>query len=171
MKNRKFVIFLLTALLLMIPCQEVFAEQITVQSEETLTKEQADQIVNYIIEQVAAGALTSEEAVKQAIAEGEEKFQITLTEGEKDSIIKLVNTVNSWDLDTEGIVKKAEELYKDYGTDLLEKTEQALAEAAKDAAKKGAEGFFEGVGKFFVNVGTEVKSFFQSAAESFFGLF
>ena len=133
MKNRKFVIFLLTALLLMIPCQEVFAEQITVQSEETLTKEQADQIVNYIIEQVAAGALTSEEAVKQAIAEGEEKFQITLTEGEKDSIIKLVNTVNSWDLDTEGIVKKAEELYKDYGTDLFEKTEQALAEAAKDA--------------------------------------
>lgn len=171
MKNRKFVIFLLTALLLMIPCQEVFAEQITVQSGETLTKEQADQIVNYIIEQVAAGALTSEEAVKQAIAEGEEKFQITLTEGEKDSIIKLVNTVNSWDLDTEGIVKKAEELYKDYGTDLFEKPEQALAEAAKDVAKKGAEGFFEGVGKFFVNVGTEVKSFFQSAAESFFGLF
>ena len=132
-----------------------------------MTKEQADQIVNYIIEQVAAGALTSEEAVKQAIAEGEEKFQITLTEGEKDSIIKLVNTVNSWDLDAEGIVKKAEELYKEYGTDLFEKPEQALAEAAK----KGAEGFFEGVGKFFVNVGTEVKSFFQSAAESFFGLF
>ena len=171
MKNRKFVIFLLTALLLMIPCQEVFAEQITVQSGETLTKEQADQIVNYIIEQVAAGALTSEEAVKQAIAEGEEKFQVTLTEGEKNSIVKVVNTVNSWELDTDDLVEKAKELYEEYGTDLLEKPEQALTEVAKEAVKEGAEGFWEGVGKFFVNMGTEVKSFFQNAAKSFLGLF
>lgn len=171
MKNKKFVVFLLVTVLLLIPCQMVQAEQTMVQSEEALTKEQADQIVNYIMEQVAAGALTSEESVKKAITEGEEKFQITLTEEEKDSIIKLVNTINSWELDTEGLAKKAKELYKEYGTDLLEKPEQALTEVAKDATKQGAEGFFKGVGNFFVNIGTEVKSFFQNAAESFLGLF
>lgn len=171
MKNKKFVVFLLVTVLLMMPCQMVQAEQIMVQSEEALTKEQADQIVNYIIEQVAAGALTSEEAVKKAITDGEEKFQINLTEEEKDSIIKLVNTINSWELDTEGLAEKAKELYEEYGTELLEKPEQTLAEAAKDAAQEGANGFFEGVGNFFVNIGMEVKSFFRNAAESFLELF
>ncbi len=171
MRNKKFVVFLLTLFLLMIPCQRVSAEQNTVQAQEVVTKEQADKIVNYIFEKIAAGALDSEEAVRRAIAEGEEKFQITLSEDEKNSIVKVVNTVNSWELDTDELAEKAKGLYEKYGADLLEKPEQALAEAAKDAAKESAEGFFDGVGKFFAGIGTEVKSFFHNAAESFLGLF
>lgn len=176
MRNRIVAGSLLTVFLLAIPSniyssQRVQAEQITVRSQEDLTKEQADQIVNYIIEQIAAGALRSEEAVKEAIAEGEEKFQITLTEEEKNNIIEVVNTINSWEMDTDGLAGKAEELYEKYGAELLENPEQAIAEAAKDAAKKGANGFLEGVGDFFVGIGKGVKSFFQDAAESFFELF
>ena len=171
MRNKKFVVFLLALFLLMIPCQEVRAEQINVQAEEALTKEQADKIVNYILEKIAAGALDSEDAVRKAIAEGEEKFQITLSEDEKNSIVKVVKTVNSWELDTDELAEKAKGLYEKYGADLLKKPEQALAEAAKDVVKDSAEGFFDGVGKFFAGIGTEVKSFFQNAAQSFLGLF
>lgn len=174
MKNKIVTATLLVIFILTMPCPVVQAEQISVQaeminvpSEETLTKEQADRIVNYIIEQIASGALDSEEAVKTAIAEGEEKFQISLSEDEKKSIIKVVNTINSWELDTEGLAEKAKELYEEYGVALLENPEQAITEAAKE----GAEGFFEGVGSFFVSMGTEVKSFFQNAAKSFFELF
>lgn len=176
MRNKIVAVFLLTVFLIAIPSdiypsQRVQAEQITVRQEEDLTKEQADQIVNYIIEQIATGALSSEEAVKAAIAEGEEKFQITLTEEEKNNIIEVVNTINSWELDTDGLAQKAEELYEKYGAGLLENPEQAIAEAAKDAVKEGSKGFLEGVGDFFAGIGKGVKSFFQGAAESFFELF
>ncbi len=178
MRNKIVTAILFATFILTTPCPAVQAEQISVQaetinvpSEETLTKEQADRIVNYIIEQIASGALDSEEAVKAAIAEGEEKFQITLSEGEKKSIIKVVNTINSWEPDTEGLAEKAKELYEEYGAALLENPEQAIAEAAKDAAKEGAVGFFEGVGNFFVSMGAGVKNFFQDATKSFFGLF
>lgn len=153
----------------------VQAEQTSIQEtameEETLTKEQADRIVGFIIEKISSGALDSEEAVQEAIAEGEEKFQITLTEKEKDNIITVVNTVNSWEFDTDELAEKAGELYEKYGTGLLENPEQAVREAAKEAAKDEAKGFMRSVGDFFVNAGKEVAAFFKEGADKLFSLF
>lgn len=144
---------------------ETFGETSAV--TEALTKEQTDRIVGFMIEKIASGALTDEEAVREAIAEGEEKFQVTLTEEDKENIIKLVNTVTSWDFDAEELAEKAKDLYDKYGTDLLQDPEQALKEAAED----GVKGFFKGVGDFCVNVGKEVASFFKKGAEKLFHLF
>lgn len=175
MKNKKFAV-LLCLLFVLLPCrmvraEQVSTEQVSISSEEVFTKEQADQVVRYIFEQIAAGALDSEETVREAIAQGEEEFQMVLSEEEKNSIVKLVNTVNSWDLDTDELLEKGKGLYEKYGTALLEKPEQILAENAKETVKAGAAGFFAGVGKFFAGVGTEVKVFLQNAAESFLELF
>lgn len=132
--------------------------------EEALTKEQADRIICFIIEKISSGALDSEEAVRGAISEGEEKFQITLTEEEKSNIVHIVNTVNSWEFDADELAKKAKDLYEEYGTELLENPEQVVKSAAKD----GVKGFFEGVGDFFVNVGKEVAGFFKEGVEKLF---
>lgn len=141
-------------------------QEITVQGE-TLTKEQADQILSYIIEQISSGALSSEEAVRAAIAEGEEKFQVTLTEADKESIVEIVNTINSWNFDTEELAEKARELYDEYGVELLEQPGEAL----KNAAKAEADGFFQGIGNFFVSVGNSVADFFKAGFEKLSSLF
>ena len=171
-KRSNFVAaFLLTALFAAGTPVTVQAEQTsareTVMEEETLTKEQADRIIGFIIEKISSGALDSEEAVQEAIAEGEEKFQITLTEKEKENIITVVNTVNSWEFDTDELAEKAKELYEKYGTGLLENPEQAVREAAKDEAK----GFMKSVGDFFVNAGKEVATFFKDGAEKLLSFF
>lgn len=141
-------------------------QEITVQGE-TLTKEQADQILSYIIEQISSGALSSEEAVRAAIAEGEEKFQVTLTEADKENIVEIVNTINSWNFDTEELAEKAKELYDEYGVELLEQPEEAL----KDAAKAEVDGFFQGIGNFFVGVGNSIADFFKNGFEKLSSLF
>lgn len=150
----------------------VYAQQSETSQEipsetETLTKEQADQIVGFIIEKISSGSLTDEAAAREAIAEGEEKFQVTLTEEDKENIIKIVNTVNSWDFDAEELAAKAKDLYDKYGTDLLQNPEQAMKEAAEDSVK----GFFKGVGELCVNVGKGIANFFKEGAEKLFHLF
>lgn len=141
-------------------------QEITVQGE-SLTKEQADQILSYIIGQISSGALSSEEAVRAAIAEGEEKFQVTLTEADKENIVEIVKTINSWNFDTEELAEKAKELYDEYGVELLEQPEEAL----KDVAKAEVDGFFQGIGNFFVGVGNSVADFFKNGFEKLSSLF
>ncbi len=166
-RNKIVTVFLMVFSLLILPVPMVQAQQITDEAVESLTKEQADQIVNYIIGKIASGALDSEEAVRAAIAEGEAELQITLTEEEKESIVKLVNTINSWELDTEALAEKAKELYAEYGGELLENPEQVLADVAQDSA----DSFFQGIGNFFVDLGNDVKTFFQNGIERIFRIF
>lgn len=167
-KKKKLVaVFLLVISFLIVPFKTVYAEQISGETGETLTKEQADEIVNYIIEKIASGALDSEEAVRAAIAEAEEELQITLTEEDKEGILKVVNTINSWELDAEGLAEKAKEVYEKYGTDLFENPEQIMKEVAKDSA----DGFWKGIGTFFVDLGKDIKGFFQNGVQKIFDFF
>jgi len=139
----------------------------SVTETEELTKEQADRIVGFIIEKISSGGLSDEEAVREAIAEGEEKFQVTLTEEDKENIVRIVNTVNSWDFDAEELAEKAKDLYDEYGADLLQNPEQAL----KKAAEEGVKGFFKGVGNFCADLGKGVVNFFKEGVDKLFSFF
>ena len=135
--------------------------------DEALTKEQADEIFNFIIQKIAEGGLDSEEAVQEAIAEGEEEFQVFLTEGEKDKIVQIVDQVNAWGLDAEELAKKAKELYDEYGMELLEHPEKAAAEVVKSSIGSS----LKGIGDFFAGIGRGIRDFFCDSIKSFWDSF
>ena len=135
--------------------------------DEALTKEQADEIFHFIIQKIAEGGLDSAEAIREAIAEGEEEFQVFLTEEEKDKIVQIVDQVNAWGLDAEGLAKKAGELYDEYGMELLEHPEKAAVEVVKSSI--GAS--LKGVGDFFAGIGRGIRDFFHDSIKGFLDIF
>lgn len=173
--GKKILAFILSAILFATFYQTTYAtqeqttESVTGESliDEALTKEQADEIFRFIIQKIAEGGLDSDEAVREAIAEGEETFQVFLTDEEKEKIVQIVDQIKTWGLDAEGLAKKAEELYDEYGMELLEHPEKAAAEVVKSSI--GAS--LKGIGNFFAGVGRGIRDFFQDSINSFFGSF
>ncbi|MDE6607861.1 MAG: DUF1002 domain-containing protein [Lachnospiraceae bacterium] len=135
--------------------------------DEALTKEQADEIFHFIVQKIAECGLDSEEAVRNAITEGEEEFQVFLSEEEKKKIVQMVDQVNTWGLDAQGLAKKAEELYDEYGMELLEHPEKAAAEVVKSSISSS----LKGIGDFFAGIGRGIKGFLQDSIKSFFDIF
>ncbi len=173
--GKRILAFMLSAVLFTSSGLSVFAgQEQTVESsrEESLmdgalTKEQADEIFQFIIQKIADGSLDSEEAVREAIAEGEELFRISLSEEEKEKIVQIVDQVNTWGLDTEGLAEKAKSLYEEYGLELLEDPKKAAAEAVKSSVSTS----LKGIGDFFAGIGRGIKNFFQNSVQSFFSSF
>jgi len=168
-------VFFMSGILLTMFCRTAYAvQQTAVESaqegdliDEALTKEQADEIFHFIVQKIAEGGLDSEEAVREAITEGEETFQVSLTEDEKKKIVQIVDQVNTWGLDAQGLAKKAEELYDEYGAELLEHPEKAAAEAVKSSISSS----LKGIGDFFVGIGRGIRDFFRNSMKSFSDIF
>lgn len=173
--GRTVFAFFMSGILFMTFCQTAYAvQESAIESveagsliDEALTKEQADEIFHFIVEKIAEGGLDCEEAVLDAIAEGEEEFQVFLSEEEKKKIVQVVDQVNTWGLDTQSLAKKAEELYDEYGIELLEHPEKAAAEAVKSSISSS----LKGIGDFFAGIGRGIKDFFQNSVKSFFDIF
>ena len=173
--RNRFLAFILSGIFLIIFDQTAYAVQETtaqnVESDslidEALTKEQADEIFQFIIQKIAEGGLDSEEAVREVIAEGEETFQVSLTEEEKDKIVQVVDQVNAWGLDAEELAKKAGELYDEYGMELLEHPEKAAVEAVKSSIGSS----LKGIGDFFAGIGRGIRDFFQNSIKGFLDSF
>lgn len=173
--KRRTLAFIMSGMLFITFFQTAYAAQESVKEsaaedsliDEALTKEQADEIFNFIIQKIAEGGLDSEDAVREVITEGEEEFQVLLTEEEKDKIVQIVDQVNAWGLDAEDLAKKAGELYDEYGMELLEHPEKAAAEAVKSSI--GAS--LKGIGDFFAGIGRGIRDFFHDSIKSFFDSF
>jgi len=173
--RKKVLTCILSGILLCVACKTVYAvQETTVESvspdsliDEALTKEQADEIFHFIIQKIAEGGLDSEEAVREVIAEGEEEFQVFLTEEEKNKIVEVVDQVNAWGLDAEGLAKKAEELYEEYGMELFEHPEKAAEEVVKNSI--GAS--LRGIGDFFAGIGRGIRDFFHDSIQGFLDIF
>ena len=137
--------------------QESMAESVETDSliDEAMSKDQADEIFRFIIQKISEGGLDSEEAIT---------FQIFLADEEKDRIVQIVDQVNTWGLDAQGLAEKAEELYDEYGMELLEHPEKAAAEVVKSSIGSS----LKGIGDFFVGIGKGIKDFFCNSVKSFF---
>ena len=118
-------------------------------SEDSEDSEDIEQLVAYVKAKVAAGELDNEEEIRQAIGEGENKFDITLTEEEKQQIITVMNKIKELGLDPQKLLDQAADLYEKFGDDFLDHT----GELVKDNVDQS-------VTDYFIQMGERVKSFF-----------
>ena len=110
-----------------------------------------EELIAFVKAKVAAGGLDSDDQIRSAIEEGEDKFGVTLTEDEINQIIAIMQKINQLGLDPNVLVAQAEDLYSKFGKDFLKNLDTDAI--AKEVAKSAASGFF-------VKIGDAIKGFF-----------
>ncbi len=110
-----------------------------------------EELIAFVKAKVAAGGLDSDDQIRSAIEEGEDKFGVTLTEDEINQIIAIMQKINQLGLDPNVLVSQAEDLYSKFGKDFLKNLDTDAI--AKEVAKSAASGFF-------AKIGDAIKGFF-----------
>ena len=110
-----------------------------------------EELIAFVMAKVAAGGLDSDDQIRSAIEEGEDKFGVTLTEDEINQIIAIMQKINQLGLDPNVLVAQAEDLYSKFGKDFLKNLDTDAI--AKEVAKSAASGFF-------AKIGDAIKGFF-----------
>ena len=109
--------------------------------------EEVEALIAFVKAKLAAGELDSEEDIRGAIAEGENKFGVKLDESEITQIVDVMNKIKKLGLDPNVLLDQAEDLYKQFGPEFLKHIDK------KTIAKTG-------VSAFFSKIGQGIKSFF-----------
>lgn len=104
-------------------------------------------IVGWMIERMADGEidLSDEESIRQAIAEGEGEFDITLKEETKDRVVGFMRTLDTVETGADDFAERAKRLYEKYGTEFVEQANDTINGAFKDAAEDAVHSFFESI--------------------------
>ena len=121
------------------------------QTRPTLSVDRIGELIAFVKAKVAAGGLDSDDQIRSAIEEGEDKFGVTLTEDEINQIIAIMQKINQLGLDPNVLVAQAEDLYSKFGKDFLKNLDTDAI--AKEVAKSAASGFF-------AKIGDAIKGFF-----------
>lgn len=115
---------------------------------KSANSEEVEELIAYIKAKLAAGELETEEDIRQAISEGEEKFGVSLSADEIQQIVDFMMKIKELGLDPNVLLDQAADLYNKFGDELLN--------MAKD------EGFWSGIGNFFSNIGKAIADFFKN---------
>ena len=118
---------------------------------EGQSSEEIDEMISFIKEKLAAGELSSDEDIQDAIKEGEEKFDVSLTEEDKEKVLQVIQKVKDLGLDPEKLLDQAKDLYDKFGDELVDNAEEVI----KDSFK-------ESISNFFTDLGSTVKNFFAN---------
>jgi len=123
-------------------------------SEELSKEENAElveDVIGFIREKLEAGELETEEDISNAIQEGEEKFDVNLTEAEKEKIMQLMQKIKELGLNPEKLLEQAQRLYGQFGDELVENTEETIKKSVGNS-----------IAGFFKDMGNRVKGFFSN---------
>lgn len=123
-----------------------------------VTAEEVEALLAWLKGKVAAGELDTgdEGSVRNAIAEGEQQFGITLSEKEKQQIVALLKKLDAIGLDADYLMEQAQQLYQKYGLGIVENANEAINQAVESAVETAASNFIqqlkESVTGFFQNL-------------------
>ena len=115
---------------------------------EGASNEEIEELIIFIKAKLDSGDLATDQDIQDAIKEGEEKFQVTLTEEEKQKILDVMHKIEELGLDPEKLLDQAKDLYEKLGDELIENAEEAVKQSMKDS-----------VSNFFSDFGKRIKDF------------
>lgn len=112
-------------------------------SENLGDKEQSEQLIAYVKKKVLEDGLDSAKEIQSAISEACDKFEVSLTDEDKEHIASLMEKIGSLDIDVDSLLKQAGSIY------------ESLADM------EGQTGFFAGIIAFFKKIADAILSFIQ----------
>lgn len=128
---------------------------------QNVKPEDAKKIFNFINEKIEEGKWESENGIKEAIAEGEKEFNVTLTNEQKDMILSAVSKIKKLGIAPEYIVEQAEKIYEKYGADLKDEISENSQQIVEEAQNKIKEEIDKSVKDYFSDMVSNVKTFFR----------
>lgn len=113
---------------------------------ESVGKEEAAQLVALVKNKVLEGNLSSPEEITEAVEEAADELNLTLSDGQKAELTKLMQKIGSLDLDVDNLKAQAQGIY-----DKLKNMDIDLTEAKGVLAKIGDffSGLFHKIAEFF----------------------
>ena len=117
--------------------------------------ETAGEIFEFVKEKVQDGSLKSEDGIKKAISEGEEKFGVDINETDAKRIVETMEKLEDLGFSGEYVIDKAQELYNQYGADFLDHADEVIKGAVQNAVTSAADNFFH-------NLWESAKNFFKN---------
>lgn len=104
-------------------------------------------IVGWMIDRIAAGGveLSDEDSIRQAISEGEDEFDIALSEENKARIVGFMQTLSTIETGAGDFMEQAKQMYQKYSTEFVEETNDAINEAVENAVTDAAKNFLQSI--------------------------
>ncbi len=167
MKKKVWVILFVSALFLFLPTMTYasssqdasdLVDQVKRQLSaafDSMDDETAKEVFSFLKEQVEEGNLNSEEGLKDAIREGEEKFGVEVSREDAENLVDTMEKLEALGFSAEYIVEKTESMYQEYGADFVDHVDEVVTGAVKNAASNVISSFFSGLKD-------SVKSFFNN---------
>ena len=119
-----------------------------------MDQETADEVFDFLKDQVSEGNLSSGEGIQEAISKGEDKFGIELDEADARALVDTMEKLENMGFSAEYVVEKAESLYGEYGAEFVDHADELVKGAVKNAAQNA-------IGSFWSNLKSSVKGFFD----------
>ncbi len=120
-------------------------------SVDSANGEEMEELVAFIKAKIASGELQTDDDIRNAIKEGEDKFKVSLTDEEINQIIEVMQKIKELGLDPEALLTQAQDLYKKFGDERISNTEEVVKQSIGNSFKN-----------FFVDMGDRVKTFFTN---------
>ena len=114
---------------------------------KSASDEEVEALIAYIKAKLAAGELETEDDIRKAIKEGEQKFGVSLDESEEQQIVDFMLKIKKLGLDPNVLLDQAADLYSKFGDELLNK--------ASD------DGFLSGLGNIVNSIADFFKGLFK----------
>lgn len=114
---------------------------------KSASDEEVEALISYIKAKLAAGELETEDDIRKAIKEGEQKFGVSLDESEEQQIVDFMLKIKKLGLDPNVLLDQAADLYSKFGDELLNK--------ATD------DGFLSGLGNIVNSIADFFKGLFK----------
>lgn len=114
---------------------------------KSASDEEVEALIAYIKAKLAAGELETEDDIRKAIKEGEQKFGVSLDESEEQQIVDFMLKIKKLGLDPNVLLDQAADLYSKFGDELLNK--------ATD------DGFLSGLGNIVNSIADFFKGLFK----------
>jgi len=112
---------------------------------EGVSNEDVEALIAWLKSMIAIGKLdtSSEESIRKTIKEGEEKFNVNLTDDEETEIVQLLKKLDALGLNGTYLISQAENLYSKYGSDVVNQASDVIGEAIENAVSQASKSFFE----------------------------
>lgn len=169
LRNGRAGVCLLVFLMLSVPAAALMpAGGLVAEAEESTETETAGASLSEeekkLLEETARlleeGNPGSEEEIRDALNEAEERLGIALTDAQKEKLSSLLEKVSGSGTGSEEILDKVESLYETYGEELVEDTlREKLVEPVQEAAAEKTESVLK---EFFRTMGETIQEFFSN---------
>ena len=118
---------------------------------ENIDNKKVENLIAFVKGKIAIGNIENAEDILNAIQDGEQEFNITLTEEQKRQLIKLMEKIDNLGLSPEQLLEQAKDFYKKYGSELLSNAQETVKESVSKSISDYFSDMLERIKSLFHN--------------------